>query len=391
MNSEEHAEVIVVGLGAVGSATLYQLARSGVRAIGVDRFRPPHDQGSSHGETRITRLGIGEGEAYVPLAVRSHAIWRELEAETGSTPLLACGFALIDSSGGSAIMHGKAAFAERTFAAARKFGIAHERLTAADLASRFPAFVPRGDEQIYFEPEGGLVYPERCISAQLDCARALGAVVRVDEPVRDVRPHASGVSVVTDRTCLHADRVIVAAGGWTPALAGGPFAGLRLLRQVLHWIEPTDPELFSPGRFPSFIWTHGPRAADTFYGFPIVSGGTAGVKMATEQDAVALDRPGALERRVDPAEFTALLKDHVHGRVGGLFDRAVRSEACFYTSAKDGDFVIGHAPDSDRVLVASACSGHGFKHSAALGEHLARVSGGIDPLTAQFSADRLSP
>ena len=389
MSGDEHAEVIVVGLGAVGSATLYQLARRGVRAIGIDRFRPPHDQGSSHGETRITRLGVGEGEAYVPLAVRSHAIWRELEAETGLALLLACGFALIDSSRGSSVMHGKAGFAERTFAAARRFGIAHERLTATELESRFPAFILDGDEQIYFEPGGGLVYPERCIAAQLERARALGAVVRENEPVRHLRPQGSGVAVVTDNACLQADRVVVAAGGWTPALVRGPFARLRLLRQVLHWIQPKDPELFSPAAFPTFIWTHGPRVVDTFYGFPLVSTGTAGVKMATEQYAIAIDDPGALERRVHPAEFTALLEDHVHGRVGGLSDRAVGSEACFYTSAEDGDFVIGHASDSDRVLVASACSGHGFKHSAAMGEHLAKVSIGVEPLTTRFSAARL--
>lgn len=388
MNPQDRAEVIVVGLGAVGSATLYQLARAGVRAIGVDRFHPPHDQGSSHGETRITRSAIGEGEAYVPLAVRSHAIWRELEAETGSSLMLACGFVLIDSSGGTASMHGKGGFAQRTRAAARRFGIPHETLTADELTRRFPAFSPCGGEDIYFEPGGGLLYPERCIAAHLDRAIALGARVLTGETVTAISQDGSGVAVETDASRLTADRVVVAAGGWTPGLIGGPFAKLRLLRQVLHWFQPGSPGPFRPDRFPAFIWTHGPAPEDVLYGLPITPSGTPGVKLATEQYARDMASPEALDRNVSADEVRALWERHVKGRLTGLSPAAVRSAVCFYTSADDGDFVLGTAALSDRVIAASACSGHGFKHSAALGERLAGIAKGTEGVPAAFSAAR---
>ena len=162
----EIADVIVVGLGAMGAATAYQLARRGVRVLGLDRFAPPHDRGSSHGETRITRQAIGEGDQYVPLALRSHEIWRELEAETGEQLLLSCGFVAIDSAGGRAATHGRPGFTARTVAAARRFGITRELLTPDELMRRHPAFRLAGHEQVYYEPGGGLVFPERCIAVQ---------------------------------------------------------------------------------------------------------------------------------------------------------------------------------------------------------------------------------
>ncbi len=382
------ADVIVVGLGAMGAAALHQLARRGVRVLGLDRYAPPHDRGSSHGETRITRQAIGEGEVYVPLVLRSHEIWRDLEAETGSQLLLECGFVAIDSTGGEAVMHGKTGFAPRTVAAARRFDIPHELLTPDELMYRFPAFRLAGHEQVYFEPGGGLVYPERCIAAQLGCARALGAQIRVDEPVGTITLIAGGVRVVTDRGSYEAAHVVVAAGGWTPGLVGRPLGGIQLLRQVLHWIRPEHPELYLPGAFPTFIWGHGSQPEDSFYGFPMAPGVTPGVKLATEQFSTEMGSPEALERTVTEAEVSAMLTRHADGRLQGLSATAMRSAACFYTNAPDGDFAIDLQPGSDRVLVVSACSGHGFKHSAGIGEHVARLLTGEDSLQAAFALDR---
>jgi sarcosine oxidase len=381
------ADVVVIGLGAVGAATLYQLARRGVRAVGIDRFRPPHDRGSSHGETRITRLGIGEGEVYVPLALRSHAIWRELESATGERLLLQCGFAAIDASGGTSRMHGKSGFAARTVAAARRFGIAHEVLAADELMRRHPGFVLRGDEHCYFEPEGGLVYPERCIAAQLAEAERLGARVIVDDPVSDIADTGVGVRVRTARGTLGAARAVLAAGGWSLGLAGGALTGMRLLRQVLHWFEPADPGRFSHERFPTFIWTHGSRPEDSFYGFPIAPGATPGVKLATEQYSAGIGAPEALDREVRRAEQQAMLADHASGRLAPL-GRALKSAVCFYTAAADGDFAIGPLPDRPNVIAASACSGHGFKHSAGLGERLAEMVVDGRAADAEFALNR---
>ena len=156
-----HPDILVIGLGAIGSALTYQLARRGARVLGLDRFHPPHDQGSSHGLTRITRLAIGEGAVYVPLVQRSHALWRELETETGDSLYRRTGLLVLAAPDTEdALLHGQSGFFDRTVELARRFGIPHELLDAGAVAERFPAFTPRGDERAYHEPDGGVLYPE---------------------------------------------------------------------------------------------------------------------------------------------------------------------------------------------------------------------------------------
>ena len=193
------ADVIVVGLGAMGSASLYQLSSRGARVVGIDRYVPPHVHGSSHGETRITRQAIGEGAAYVPLVLRSHQIWRELEAQTGESLLLACGGLILSGEVGEALHHGKPQFLQRTLQAARQFGIVHEVLTPAQIEERFPQFTLTGNETGYFEPGAGLVYPERCVQVQHEQARRLGAQIQTGETVRRIVSKADGVEVETDQ------------------------------------------------------------------------------------------------------------------------------------------------------------------------------------------------
>ncbi|WP_430388341.1 N-methyl-L-tryptophan oxidase [Blastomonas fulva] len=383
------ADVIVIGLGAMGMASLYQLARRGVNVLGIDRFTPPHDHGSSHGETRITRQAIGEGQIYVPLALRSHATWRELEAITGEQLLLECGFMAIDTSGGCGLLHGKAGFIERTVAAAEAFGIAHERLGAAEVRRRHPGLNPPEDAELYYEPGGGLVFPEKCIAAQMQQAVAHGAQIRCNEPVVAITPGTRSIRVTTAAAQYDAQQVVVTAGGWTPSMVGSaPMQQLRLLRQVLHWYTPREPSDYAPGRFPTFIWTHGQTAEDSMYGFPMVPGLTPGMKVATEQYRVSMPAPDALDRQVGADEGADMFKRHLDGRLTGLSPDALRSVVCFYTQAPDGDFVIDRHPDSDRILTVSACSGHGFKHSAGVGDLVARHLCEGDALDPIFSTRR---
>src|SRR5262245_52893540 len=182
----------------MGSASLYQLARRGARVIGIDRFRPPHDQGSSHGESRITRQAIGEGPEYVPLVLRSHEIWRELEAETGDGLLFQVGGLLLARDSGSVQHHGQGNSVERTIDPARQYAIPHEVLRAEAMQARFPQLTLVGDEVGYYEPGAGFVRPERCVAAQLGRAEALGALARTGEAVRRIVPRAGDVEVVTD-------------------------------------------------------------------------------------------------------------------------------------------------------------------------------------------------
>jgi sarcosine oxidase len=366
-----NTDVLVVGLGAMGSATLYQLARRGVKAIGIDRYHPPHVYGSTHGETRITRQAIGEGEAYVPFVLRSHQIWRELEATTGQELFLACGGLILSGETGKATHHSKPEFLKRTIQAAQKFGIEHELLNTAQMAQRFPQLGLHDQERGYWEPGAGLVYPERCIEAQLGQARALGATLRMGEKVVQVTPAKDGVTVRTDQQTYHAGKVIVSAGPWVAELLGEPVAkAVKIFRQVLFWFEAQQPELYAPERFPIFIWTHGEQEGQHFYGFPDVG---SGVKVATEQDWVTT-APDSVERDVAEAEIVQMFEGHAKGRLKGLQNKLLKSATCLYTSTPDGDFILDQHPDSECILIASPCSGHGFKHSAAVGEAMAEWS-----------------
>jgi len=363
------ADVVVIGLGAMGSAALYQLAKRGARVIGIDRFSPPHIYGSTHGETRITRQAIGEGEAYVPFVLRSHQIWRELEAQTGEELFLACGGLILSREAGQALHHHKPEFLKRTIQAAQTFGIEHEVLNAAQIAQRFPQFGLE-DEVGYYEPGAGLVYPERCVAVHLGQAQQLGARIRTGEKVLRLEPSGDGVRVKTDKASYDAGQVVVSAGSWVPELLGELFQKiLKIYRQVLFWFEPEQPQTYMPGRFPIFIWVHGSHDGEHFYGFPMVS---KGVKVAAEQ-SVLTTPPDQVLREVSIAETTEMYQGHVQGRLRGLGSNCLKSATCMYTSTPDGDFILDFHPDSQRIVVASPCSGHGFKHSAAIGEATAEL------------------
>ena len=388
--TERAADVVVVGLGVAGSAVLRHLARQGASAIGIDRLHPPHDRGSSHGASRITRLAIGEGHEYVPLVQRSHVLWRELEAETGAALMLTTGGLVIatpDSRG--AHFHGRPGFFERTVGAAERFGIAHEQLDADEIARRWPALQPRGDERGYFEPEAGLLRPEACVQAQLAAAERDGATVRLGETVRRIDVDGGRPAVVTDRSRIAAAQVVVAAGPWLPTLLpereAAPF---EVRRQVLHWFRTETPALHAPERMPVFIWMHGARG-DAFYGMPMADR-HAGVKVATEQ-VLATTTADAVERRVNAEETAAMYETHVRGRLPGLRPTTVHDATCLYTSLPEGRFVVDRHPTSDGVTIVSACSGHGFKHAAAIGEAVADTLLGRTPRVdlAPFAWNRI--
>lgn len=365
--SGHSTDVIVVGLGAMGSAALYQLARRGIKVTGIDRFTPPHDRGSSHGESRITRQAIGEGEEYVPFAVRSHEIWRELEAETRRPLLSRCGGLIIGRPSDSGI-HGHGNFVGRTIAAAERFNIEHEVLTPAEVTKRFPQFRLTGDETCYYEPGAGFLRPELCVAAQLDRARELGAVVHTAESVIRVAADATSVTVNTNDGVYKAARVIVTAGAWISHLLGGVYAKLlRVYPQTMYWFAVHDEMAFAPGRFPIFIWRHGVGDDDHFYGFPVVS---QGMKMATEQFTRTID-PDEARPMPSVADAQRMHEAQVRDRLSGVSARCVRAVTCLYTVTPGFRFLVDRHPDWENVLVASPCSGHGFKHSAAIGEALA--------------------
>jgi sarcosine oxidase len=383
-------DVAVVGLGAAGAATLCQLAQRGVRALGIDRYSPPHIYGSTHGDTRITRLAIGEGEAYTPLVQRSHAIWRSLEDETGEELLTQCGGLIVEAAGGGAAGHHRHEFLASTIACANRYGIEHELLSAADVARRFPQFALDGDESAYYEPSAGFVRPERCVDAQLAVAAHLGAEIRRDERVLGVEPSGGGIRVRTDRGAYDADRVVLAVGPWVRDFVQAEQLHLfNVYRQVLVWFElEPDAVDHTPGAMPVFIW--GLNDGNAFYGLPAIDGSRE-VKVATEQldtatgaDEVSLD--------VDPGEPRRLHASLIGRRLPGVSARVLRTARCLYTVTPDANFVIDDHPELPGVLLVSPCSGHGFKHSAGIGEAIAQrvTTGTSDADLSPFRLDRFA-
>jgi sarcosine oxidase len=389
--SVDSADVIVIGLGAVGAATLHALARSGVRAIGIDRYHPPHAHGSSHGESRISRLAVGEGPAYAPLVRRSHDIWCALEAESGEALFLQTGGLIMGPSEGAALHHGKDDFVRRTIAVAAANGIAHEVLQAAEITARFPQFRLRGDEIACYEPTAGMVFPEACIDVQLRLAHRHGAELRLGTRVTSVRQQGNGVEVSTDMGVLHAASAVLTAGPWLPELGGATVANAaQVHRQTLHWFEPQNAAEYAPERFPVFIWMHGETEEDYFYGFPVVPG-SSGLKVASERYSQTVT-PETVERIVSAEESRQMHARHVAGRLPGVSAHCLRAAACLYTVTPDSGFIVDRMPGAPAVVVASACSGHGFKHSAAVGEILAHAvtDNAGHQLPAAFSLQRYS-
>jgi sarcosine oxidase len=367
----ETPDVLVIGLGAMGCATVYQLAKRGVKVVGIDRFTPPHIYGSTHGETRITRQAIGEGAQFVPLALRSHEIWREVEAETGATLFNQCGGIVMAREGLASHMHGQADFLGNTFAAAAHYGIAHERLDAKEIAARFPQFHLQGDETAYFEPGAGYVVPEACVSAQLALAARHGATLRFGEQVISI-DESSGLAVVeTTRTRYEVGLTIICAGPWLPTVLPQLASRVVIRRQVLHWFPVAHSVSYATPGCPIYIWHWGDGPDDVFYGFP-QAGAERVVKVATEQVQTSTTAD-SIERQVSPAESHEMYRTHIAGRLNGVMDGATRAATCLYTSTPDANFIIDRLPDRPETIVVSACSGHGFKHSAAIGEAVAEM------------------
>lgn len=356
-------DAVVIGLGAMGSASLYQLAKGGVKALGIDQFEPPHAYGSSHGETRITRQAIAEGQEYVPLVTRANELWRQIEAETGRGLFTQTGI-LIMASG----VTGKSnKFVDNTIAAAQACGIRHRELNAGDIKSQFPQFNVRGDEVGYYEDDAGFLHAELCIGAQLDLAKKYGARLRTQEKFLSYEQRLDGIVVTTDKAQYLADKLVLTVGPWVQRVLPEAYKqSIQIYRQVLYWFElQDDANNYTVGKFPVFNWEFNSAHEDFIYGFPSLDGRT--IKIATEQYDSATD-PERASRQVTSQETQAMYEQYVAAYLPGVSSRCRRAEVCLYSFAPDWRFLIDYHPDNRNVIIASPCSGHGFKHSAAIGE-----------------------
>jgi sarcosine oxidase len=371
----ERYDVVVVGVGGMGSAALYHLARRGKRVLGLERFDVLHEQGSSHGFTRIIRLAYFEHSDYVPLLGRAYELWRELEAEAGEQLLHITGIV----EGGPHIFEG-------VLRSCADHDLAHEVLTGDDVAARFPAFRLPPELEVVYQASGGFVVPERCIVSHVEGALAHGAELRARERVLDWDATERGVRVRTDRGTVEAERLVLTAGAWSQDVARLPAGSVKAVRQVLAWFQPTRPELFTPERMPVFNLI---LDDDHFYGFPAY--GIPGVKLGRyERDGETGDPDGiSREPRVDDEiRLRELAGRYLPEGAGST----VALKACLFELSPDEHFLIDRHPESESVVVGAGFSGHGFKFCSVVGEILADLA--LDGSTRHdiglFRLDRFS-
>lgn len=352
-------EVGIAGLGAMGSMTALELSRRGRRVIGWDRFRPPHVLGSSTGRSRIIREAYFEHPQYVPLVQRAYRKWAELERE-GACSLLTFTGGLMIGPPGSTLLQG-----------ARRSAVLHrldyEDLSAGEIRRRFAgAFEPGPGDAGLYESRAGVLRPEAAIGAALELAAQAGAELRFDEPVTEWSAGES-ITVRTGAGEYRVQRLILAAGAWMAGTLPGAPLTLSVARQPLFWFEPLEAFREGAMRLPVFLWEWAPDRM--FYGFPDLGDG---VKIAIHHQGEPAD-PDGVRRPVDNHEL-ARLRAILASRTPGLNGRLLETAICLYTNTPDGDFLIDRSPSDPRVILASPCSGHGFKFAPALGEVLADLA-----------------
>ncbi|HET9024727.1 MAG TPA: N-methyl-L-tryptophan oxidase [Burkholderiaceae bacterium] len=357
MTHERTHDVAIVGLGAMGSAAAFELSRRGLDVIGFDRYTPPHAFGSSHGDSRIIREAYFEGPVYVPMVQRAFDLWRDLERRSGTT--------LMERTGGLMIGVPGSALVEGARRSAQLHGLQHSMLSADEIRARFPVLNPEPAMVGVWEPRAGVLTPEACVTAHLAQARRGGAILRFDEPVDRWEASGGHVSVFTVRGRYLARQLIISAGAWVGSLLPTIRMPFRVERQVLHWFAPLrEADAFSSRRCPIHLWQF--DGGRFFYGFPDKG---AGVKLAFHHggESTTVER---LRREVTATEVEEI-RAAVRRFVPAAEGRVLHSVVCLYTNTPDEHFLIDRLPGHSNVLVASPCSGHGFKFAPVIGEILA--------------------
>jgi sarcosine oxidase len=355
MTDKQRYNAIVLGLGAMGSATLCQLALRGWRVLGLEQFSQGHSLGSSHGDSRIIRETYFEHPLYVPLVRRAHELWRELEERSGA--------ALMTINGGLMIGPPDGVVVSGTLRSVAEHDLPHEVLTPEETRERFPAFHLADNLVAVLDPRAGYLDPEECNRAHIDVAREAGAEVRFNEPGQ-WSADGDGVRVTTAGGSYRADRLVIAGGAWSGDLLRELQLPLTVERQSVFWLEPdAEAEQYNRAQFPIYAYEYKPGSI--CYGFPRLA---RGVKASVMHDGETFEHPDRVRRTVDEKE-AGPLRSALRPVLPSLAEAAVReSSVCIFTNTPDHDFIVDFHPDYPQVLVSSACSGHGFKFASALGE-----------------------
>ncbi|WP_129113486.1 N-methyl-L-tryptophan oxidase [Halegenticoccus tardaugens] len=377
--TNERYDAIVIGVGGMGSATAYHLARRGVDVLGLERYDVPHARGSSHGITRIIRRAYYEHPSYIPMVERAYELWDDLAERTGRDILHRTG-SIDAGSEDDVVFRGSVESCER-------YDIPHEVLAGGEVNDRFPGYRLPEDHMAVYQPDGGFVVPEQAIVAHAEEAQAAGGEIRARERVTDWSETAEGgVRVETDKGTYEAETLVLAAGAWNRKFADA-LSGLAVPeRQVLAWFQPEAPERFEPDRFP--VWNLSVPEG-RFYGLPIYD--VPGMK---------LGRYHHLDEQVDPDEYQTepqpaderILREFAERYFPEGAGPTMRLATCLFTNSPDEHFILDTLPDHPQVTVGAGFSGHGFKFASAIGEALAdlAVDGETDRPIDMFGLDRFA-
>jgi sarcosine oxidase len=374
-------DVIVVGLGAMGSSAVYHLAKRGAKVLGLEARTAAHDQGSSHGESRIIRQAYFEDAAYVPLVLRAYELWDELEAESSQD--------LLNITGGVAIGSTKCGLITGCLRSARAYGLVHDLFDPKEMKRRFPQFVLADDEVAFHEPNAGFLRPEKCIKQHLQCASKRGATLHFEEPILSWTAAGSGegVSVATNNQTYHANSLILSVGPWTNEVVPHLPVSLTVSRRVMFWLRPTaNHSAFDKRAFPIFLWE--PAQGPLFYGFPRIDE-NGDPKVAIHHGGEECT-PSTIDRNIHPRDIAAI-RSAIEYRIPALNGEVSRAITCMYTMTPDEHFIIDAHPRHPQVSIAAGFSGHGFKFSSVVGEILAdlAMTRNTSSDIALFSASRV--
>ncbi|MFI1198082.1 N-methyl-L-tryptophan oxidase [Streptomyces sp. BHT-5-2] len=359
-------DVIVLGLGGMGSAAAHHLAARGARVLGLEKFGPVHHRGSSHGGSRITRQSYFEDPAYVPLLLRSYELYAKLERDTGRRIATLCGGVMVGRPDSRTV--------RGSLASARQWDLPHEMLDAPEIRRRFPTLTPAPDEVALYEARAGLVRPENTVAAHVQLATRDGAELHFEEPVTrwEELPGGAGVRVHTHENAYTAGQLVICPGAWAPGLLADLGVPVTIERHIMYWFAPdggTAP--FVPEAHPIYIWedTRGVQ----IYGFPAIDGPDGGAKVAFFRRGTACT-PETIDRTVHDHEVRAMA-DQLGPRIPTLPGRFLKAATCMYSNTPDEHFVITrHPAHPETVTVACGFSGHGFKFVPVVGEIVADLA-----------------
>jgi sarcosine oxidase len=365
-------DVIVLGLGAHGSSAAYHLSKNDIKVCGIDKFVPPHVFGSSHGESRIIRQAYHESPMYVPLVKDAYTLWNTLENISGKKLLLKTGGLILGNENGMVIKGARLS--------AETHNVPYEYLNSKEIAKRFPALKPTEDTVAVVEQSAGILFPEKCIKTNLELANKNGARLLFGEAVQSIKQKNNHVEIVTGKNIFQTEKLIVSVGAWLNDLLPELKLPLNIKRQVLFWFRNENKQMqqfIEPEQLPIFIWEY--SSPHIFYGFPDLG---SGIKIAPHHEGQSI-HPDLLSKEVYEDEIKQM--KNILDKYFNADTRFSSSDVCMYTNTPDEHFIVDYYPSNKNIIMASPCSGHGFKFSSAIGKMLCDMA-----LEKQLSFD-ISP